>query len=188
MVPFTAPVKAGIALASAGVSAVSSVASGLQNKKIADRNALILGMNAKREQEIALRAADDFARDEERRRASGRAKGKGRTDEGSGLLVQVDQAGEAAYQALRIVAGGATRAATLRNEASGERARGEAARTAGFLKGATTLGGAAARHPSSPSPTRTPGSGVVIGPFGKWSDLDPGPLPPAFRPRYDTPF
>ncbi len=101
MVPFTAPVKAGIALASAGFSATASVASGLQNKKIADRNALILGMNAKREQEIALRAADDFAREEQRRRASGRAKGKGRTDEGSGLLVQVDQAGEAARARFR---------------------------------------------------------------------------------------
>jgi hypothetical protein len=126
-------------------------------------------MQADRDRQIAQQEAGDLRDRESRLRASFRAKsgGTGRNLEGTPLTVLSDLAGEAEFQALRVLAGGETEANRAENEARIARFEGRSAQTSGFLRaGSTILKGASKfdKKPKKPL-TRSPGFTPTFNPF-----------------------
>ncbi len=129
-------------IASAAISAIGAIQSGRAAQAQADTQAAIDRQRADREREAAGIEADEFRRDQHRLMARRRAE-LGATGvepgEGSPLLVSEDFAAESELQALRLRAGGETRATRLEQGASLTQASGRQAKRAGFTRGGALL-------------------------------------------------
>ena len=135
-----------IAVAGAVAGAAGAVSSGQAAQRQASFEAQQLQIQAERDREIARQQAQDFERDEDRRRAALRARvaGSGVTLEGSPLAVLGDLAAEAEFQRRRILAGGETASTRARSQADIRRFEGRSSRSAGATRaGASLLTGAA---------------------------------------------
>ncbi|HIC82452.1 MAG TPA: hypothetical protein EYP07_16035 [Kiloniellaceae bacterium] len=128
-------------LAGAAVGAVGSVAAGQAQADAAAFNAQVAQQQAERERQIAEREAADFRRQQSRVLAASRARraGSGVTFQGSPLLVDEATAAEIELSAQNILAGGATRASRLEQQAALDRANARSARTGGVLGAGATL-------------------------------------------------
>lgn len=137
----SAGVKAAIAIAGAAMQAYGAIQQGNAAKASADFQSEQLRQQAERDRQIANQQSQDFARNEERRRATLRANvaGSGVTLEGTPLAVLGDMAQEAEFQQLRIRAGGETQATRAENQATISRFEGRQAQRVGFTRAGASL-------------------------------------------------
>lgn len=135
-------IPAWVMWAGLAVSAVGAVSQGVAANKQAKLQASILGQQATSEREAAAARESDFRANQSRVAAARRAAlGASGVQQGTGspLLVSEDFAGEVELQALRIRAGGETRATRFEQQAILERLRGRGAQTGGFLRSGSLL-------------------------------------------------
>ncbi len=128
--------------AGAAISAFAAVQQGRAANAQAQFQSDVAKQQADRELLNARQAEEDFRRNQKRLLASREAGlgGSGvESSSGSPLLASEDFASEVELQALRLRSGGELKATRLQQQASLFRARGQAARTAGFLRGGSLL-------------------------------------------------
>lgn len=137
----SAGAKQALTLGATALQAFSAIQQGRQVAQNAAFDAQQLEQQAQRDREISAQEADEFERDESRRRATARAlsAGSGVTMEGSPLAVLGDLAGEAEFQRRRILAGGEQAATRAENQALVRRAQGRNARRGSFLRAGSSL-------------------------------------------------
>jgi hypothetical protein len=154
-----------IAIAGAGVSAVSAIQQGNAAKAAADFNAAVGMQNAEIARGDAAAQASQIERENALRLGSIRAaqgKSGGAADSGSVLDVLGDQAAQGELEKQYAVYQGEQRARGFVNTANLDTASGKAARTAGYMKAGGELlkGGAAAYNMNQGGLTRTGGISV----------------------------
>ena len=130
-----------LAIASAVIGAVGSIASARSQAAGFEFQASIQRQQAQREREIAERDADAFRRRQSALLATGRARraASGVAVTGTPLLVEEDFIEEAALNEALIRAGGAVRATRLEQSALISRRGAGAARTSGLFGAGRTL-------------------------------------------------
>lgn len=131
-----------VAIIGAAISAIGAIQQGQAAQQQADFQADVQVQQAIRERQIAREQEDDFRRNQSRLQARRRAVlgGSGvQSSTGSPLFASEDFAAETELQALRIRAGGRTRASRLEQQATLTAASGRNARTASFFKAGGSL-------------------------------------------------
>ena len=152
-----------IAIAGAGVSAVSAIQQGNAAKAAADFNAAVGMQNAEIARNDAAAQASQMERENALRLGAIRAaqgKSGGAADTGSVLDVLGDQAAQGELEKQYAVYQGEQRARGFVNTANLDTASGKAARNAGYMKAGGELlkGGAAAYNMNQGGLTRTGGT------------------------------
>ena len=135
-------------IASAAISAIGAISSGMASSKQAKFQAALARQRAEREREIGELNADERRREGSRLAAQQRARLAAagvEPDTGTALLLDTNLNAETEFQALLAENAGATQAAQSESQARGFGLQASAARNAGFFRAGSTLLSAAGR-------------------------------------------
>ncbi len=150
----------GFQAAALAVAVIGTVVSGIQQSKSLKFQAALAGQRAERERQLAAANEDEFRRSQSRAMARRRALlGVSGVDPGSGspLAVTADLASDTELNALRIRAGGETRATRLEQNAALLSSSATNALTSGFFRaGSSLLKGASNFKGFGSTPTEFP--------------------------------